>query len=226
MVGHVEIGIRYYGKTAAVDKDAVYTSFLVIGIPLVPTACHFGVRYGNRCEDLRGRRIRWHFRSVLLGYLRWAAVVPPVIAFIFAAPDNNRFRWNIPFVFLSVALAGVYAALLFLFVKASPRETRQRKLLAQIVRTTVDPDWLPRAECEQVVNNLHPVLESLHVSLDPRAWQLRKPDPEIAPFMYTYARYMHCVQPDNDWDDAARRVWQQMETDAAGTGSPPLARLA
>ena len=90
----------------------------------------------------------------------------------------------------------------------------------------LDPAWLSRAECEQVVNNLHPVLESLHVSPDPRAWQLRRPDPEIAPFLYTYARYMQCLQPDNDWDDAAARVWQQMETDAAGASSAPLARLA
>ena len=226
MVGHVEIGIRYYGKTAAIGKEAVYTSFFVIGVPTVPTGCHYGVRYGNRCEACQGRRINWHFRSVLLGYLRWAAIVPPILAFIWAVPNDTHFDWNIPLFLLGIGLAGIYAALFFLFVNASQRDTRQRKLLAQIVRSTADPSWLPRPECEEVVNNLRPVLDSLNVSVDPRTWQLRKPDPEIAPFMYTYARYMHCIEPDNDWDDAAQRVWIEMETDAQNLKTAPLGRLA
>jgi hypothetical protein len=163
---------------------------------------------------------------VLLGYLRWAAVIPPILAFCEAAPNNVRFDWNIPLLLLAIALAGIYVALFFLFVNASPREARQRKLLAQIVRTTIDPAWLPRPECEQVMNNLRPVLESLNISLDPRSWELRKPDPEIAPFMYTYARYMHCIEPDNDWDNAAQRVWIQMESDARESKTAPLGRLA
>ena len=225
MVGHVEIGIRYYGKTAAIGKEAVYTSFFVFCVPTLPTGCYYGVRSGNRCETFRGRSINWHFRSVLLGYLRWVAIVPPILAFIRAVPNDTHFDWNIPLFLLAIALAGIYVALFFLFVNASPRETRQRKLLAQIVRTTVDPAWIPRAECEEVVNNLRPVLESLNVSLDPRAWQLRKPDSEIAPFMYTYARYMHGAEPDNDWDDAADRVWLEMESDAQNAKTTLSGRL-
>jgi hypothetical protein len=226
MVGHIEIGIRYYGKTAAVGNEAVYSSFLVIAVPLVPTGSHYGVRTGNFCEHLAGRRINWHFRSVLLGYLRWAAIVPPIIVFCLAAPNNNHVDWDFRLVILSIFLAAVYAGLLFFLVKAPRREALQRKILAQLVHTTVDPAWIPRAECEPVVNNLRHVLESLNVSMDPRAWQLRKPDAEIAPFMYTYARYMDRVDPGNDWDDAARRIWEEMEADAKHAESSPLGRLA
>ena len=52
--------------------------------------------------------------------------------------------------------------------------------------------------------------------------QLPRPRFRIAPFVPTYARYMHCVEPDNDWDDAARRVWLQMETDAREGSNLPL----
>jgi hypothetical protein len=52
MIGHFEIGIRYYGKTAAVGKEAVYTSFLVIGVPTVPTGCYYGVLLGQPLRDV------------------------------------------------------------------------------------------------------------------------------------------------------------------------------
>ena len=223
MVGHVEIGIRYYGKTAAIGKEAVYTSFLVIAVPTIPTGCWYGVRYGNMCDHITGCRIRWHFRSVLLGYLRWGAVALPVIAFCYAAPNTNHVDWDISLLILSVFLACLYAALFFLLVNASARETRQRRLLHQIVQSSINPNWLPRADCEQVVDHLRPVLESLAIPVDARHWELRNPDPELAPFVYAMARYMRPIEPDLDWDAVARRIWSFLEESGVAQRFAPVA---
>ncbi|HUO08778.1 MAG TPA: hypothetical protein VM008_10790 [Phycisphaerae bacterium] len=220
MVGHVEIGIRYYGKTAAIGKEAVYTSFLVIAVPVVPTGCWYGVRSGNMCDHMTGRRIRFHFRSVLLGYLRWGAVVAPVAAFCYAAPNANHADWNLQYLVLSIIFAAMYLGLFFILVKASTRETRQRRLLHQVVQSTVNPDWLKAPDCQRVIDHLRPVLESLAIPLDARHWELREPDPELAPFVYAMARYMRPLEPHNDWDAVAQRIWSLME------GSGVAARLS
>ena len=36
-------------------------------------------------------------------------------------------------------------------------------------------------------------------------------DPELAPFVYAMARYMQPIEPENDWDAVAVRIWPQME---------------
>ena len=97
--------------------------------------------------------------------------------------------------------------------------------MSQIVRSTVNPKWLTREECAQVTENLRPILESLNVPVDPRVWQMRTPDSEIAPFIYTMARYMDQVEPESDWGEAAKRVWSLLEEQAKASASTPLARL-
>jgi hypothetical protein len=156
------------------------------------------------------------------GYLRWAAVAAPVITFCYASPNNNRADWDISLLVLTVILAALYVGLFFAMVKASDRESRQRNLLAQIVRATVNPDWLKRSDCEQVMATLHPVLESLALPVDARHWSLRNPDPELAPFVYTMARYMMPIEPENDWDTVALRIWSLMEANSRTAEISPI----
>ena len=59
--------------------------------------------YGNRCEACPWplhQLAKLH--GVLLGYLRSESSFLPIIAFIYASPNNVRFEWNIPLILLAI----------------------------------------------------------------------------------------------------------------------------
>jgi hypothetical protein len=212
---HVDIGIRYYGKTDAVDNEAVFTAFFVVAVPLFPVGCWYGVRTGNWFDAIAGRRIRWHPKSVLLAYLRWVLAAVPVVAFIQASPQPGRRHWDPWWLVIASVLTAFYLAVLFLLTKAPSERARQRQLLARAVGSTADPRWLYSEDCLATLAKLQPALDALGILPEPRRWQLRTPEPELAPFVYAMACYRAPLEPDADWEAVAERVWTLIDASRA-----------
>ncbi len=190
----------FIGKVDTIGNESVQTKFAQLGLPIYPIASYYSL--GASQEGIHGFGISLHWKSILIGYMRWWLPVFAILFGLFALATGEA-KWG------AISLVGLFLAVgTIWFGQLTPGERGRRQVLLTTTGLGAPPKILPATLLDETYTNLELQWRQLSDGIAPGDWrnvtEWDKVDTRLLPLLFCLAMY-------ENREDIARNAWWMVE---------------